>query len=342
MLTITPNINNLPKIQGREYNSTPRISRMNQLDKDVFTPSFQGNKIELPIEILKQKGEAYLNKLTKSTDLFDKRSIVIDYINDVKTLGAEAFDGSKAFNYEKKSDRDFAHSFFHEVSGSYVEDCVVSIDTAIAEEKIPTNIEKKFQTAVDFVNKALGRYQFFIDNKENPHGVKKVFELTQDAFKELAQDKNIKIEVDGQHLLENYSKTPGNDFNTYEVLSNFIGNSIKYSPENSTINLGFKQKNNGLNFIIKDAGIGIPPENQKTVFQQMRADNVENIPGTGLGYSLIADIVGGSEKIKITSPLYPNAPKYKGTMIECPLISSVEKEPSAVDKFKKGLSNLFK
>ncbi|MCQ0110512.1 PAS domain-containing sensor histidine kinase [Zhouia amylolytica] len=73
------------------------------------------------------------------------------------------------------------------------------------------------------------------------------------------------------------------------ILSNIIGNAIKYSPENSTIfiEVAFKENNNFL-FTVRDEGIGIPKEDQKHIFSRyFRAQNALITQGTGIGLNIV-------------------------------------------------------
>lgn len=72
------------------------------------------------------------------------------------------------------------------------------------------------------------------------------------------------------------------------ALSNVLNNAIKYSPENSTITIEVTQNNSNIEFKISDNGIGIPENDQKFIFNRyFRAENVLNIPGTGIGLNIV-------------------------------------------------------
>ncbi|MEO9572254.1 MAG: PAS domain-containing sensor histidine kinase [Polaribacter sp.] len=72
------------------------------------------------------------------------------------------------------------------------------------------------------------------------------------------------------------------------ALSNLVNNAIKYSPENSQINIEVKQDKNFTTFKIKDNGIGIPEADQKNIFNRyFRAENALLTQGTGIGLNII-------------------------------------------------------
>ncbi|MEG4024234.1 PAS domain-containing sensor histidine kinase [Microcoleus sp. S13C4] len=82
------------------------------------------------------------------------------------------------------------------------------------------------------------------------------------------------------------------------ILTNLLSNAVKYSPINSNIYFELNcQNNEEATFKIKDAGIGIPLEDQEQLFESYyRAKNVGKIPGTGLGLSIVkqcVDLHGG-------------------------------------------------
>jgi signal transduction histidine kinase len=72
------------------------------------------------------------------------------------------------------------------------------------------------------------------------------------------------------------------------VLLNLVSNAIKYSPEGKEIWLESEVRNCEVTIRVKDNGIGIPPEEQKHLFEKFfRARNAGEIQGTGLGLSIV-------------------------------------------------------
>lgn len=71
------------------------------------------------------------------------------------------------------------------------------------------------------------------------------------------------------------------------VLSNLIHNAIKYSPEESTIDLRVAKEENGIIINVIDEGIGIPIDEQKHIFNRyFRAENALLTQGTGIGLNI--------------------------------------------------------
>ncbi|MGE5657076.1 MAG: ATP-binding protein [Actinomycetota bacterium] len=83
----------------------------------------------------------------------------------------------------------------------------------------------------------------------------------------------------------------------HHLLMNLLTNAVKYSPKGGEIKLEVISHKKEIIFRIKDQGIGIPPEYQAKLFQQfVRASNVGNIKGTGLGLCIVkqaVDLHGG-------------------------------------------------
>jgi signal transduction histidine kinase len=76
------------------------------------------------------------------------------------------------------------------------------------------------------------------------------------------------------------------------ILINMISNAIKYSNDNTSIDISLKKQANTLSIDVKDHGIGIPLEDQPHIFERFyRANNSGNMPGTGLGLSIVKKYV---------------------------------------------------
>jgi PAS domain S-box-containing protein len=71
------------------------------------------------------------------------------------------------------------------------------------------------------------------------------------------------------------------------IFSNLLHNAIKYSAENTIIELKITQNNKHTTFVVKDIGIGIPEKDQKNIFERyFRAENAINTQGTGIGLNI--------------------------------------------------------
>lgn len=90
-----------------------------------------------------------------------------------------------------------------------------------------------------------------------------------------------------------------------QILTNLLSNAIKYSAPNSTIQLELYYQSDASIFQVRDRGIGISPQDQERLFDPFyRASNAGNIPGTGLGLTIVKQAVeqhGG--KISVNSTI---------------------------------------
>ena len=87
---------------------------------------------------------------------------------------------------------------------------------------------------------------------------------------------------------ECYIYTDKNRFT--QVISNFINNALKFTQHGS-ITLGYEQvSHQKIKFYVRDTGMGIPEEKQKSVFERFVKLNTF-VQGTGLGLSICKSIV---------------------------------------------------
>src|SRR6266478_6228250 len=78
-----------------------------------------------------------------------------------------------------------------------------------------------------------------------------------------------------------------------QILMNLIGNAIKFTPEGSRIELAARQVDNQVRVEVRDNGPGIPPEEQRRIFEAFfrLAQTGNATEGTGLGLAITARLV---------------------------------------------------
>ncbi len=79
-----------------------------------------------------------------------------------------------------------------------------------------------------------------------------------------------------------------------EVLSNLVGNAIKYSPDGGLIRVGGQVTGDEVQVFVSDEGVGIPATEQERIFDRFtRVDNslTRQTPGAGLGLFLVRAVV---------------------------------------------------
>lgn len=78
-----------------------------------------------------------------------------------------------------------------------------------------------------------------------------------------------------------------------QMVSNLIGNAIKYTPDGGNIVVRLSQNDTVIRFEVEDDGIGIPKAAQAklfTEFYRVKSEATANISGTGLGLSLVRSV----------------------------------------------------
>lgn len=91
----------------------------------------------------------------------------------------------------------------------------------------------------------------------------------------------------------NYTVT-GDEFKIEQVVTNFITNAIKYTPENNTIIVDIHEHNELVYCSIENTGTNIPEENLEKIWHQFyRGDSSRNRDSrsTGLGLSIVKNIL---------------------------------------------------
>ena len=79
-----------------------------------------------------------------------------------------------------------------------------------------------------------------------------------------------------------------------QVISNLVNNSVKYSPEGGTVTLSSRVEGGFALVSVTDTGIGIPADEIGHVFERfrrVRSGAAQSIPGTGLGLTIVKQIV---------------------------------------------------
>jgi two-component system NtrC family sensor kinase len=96
------------------------------------------------------------------------------------------------------------------------------------------------------------------------------------------------------HIPDDLPSVWGNRLRLSQVVSNLVGNAIKYTPEGGTVKVWAEEKASQVLVFVQDDGIGISAEDQTKLFQKfyrVRSPETRDIPGTGLGLALTKSIV---------------------------------------------------
>jgi PAS domain S-box-containing protein len=79
-----------------------------------------------------------------------------------------------------------------------------------------------------------------------------------------------------------------------QVVSNLVNNAVKYSPDGGKVTLSTRGEGGFALVSVADTGLGIPPDEIGHVFERfrrVRSGAAQSIPGTGLGLTIVKQIV---------------------------------------------------
>jgi PAS domain S-box-containing protein len=128
------------------------------------------------------------------------------------------------------------------------------------------------------------------DLNKNEENLNTLAEDQVEFHKLMAQKKNIEIFLDPGKIPTVYC-----DKNAmYQIMANFIGNAIKFSPANSTIYVSTSIEGTAVRFSVKDEGPGICTNEQKLLFGEFQTLSTKPTGGeksTGLGLAIVKKLV---------------------------------------------------
>jgi GAF domain-containing protein/anti-sigma regulatory factor (Ser/Thr protein kinase) len=109
--------------------------------------------------------------------------------------------------------------------------------------------------------------------------------------RERAVKHGITLDVDVDDRLGGYI---GDERKIKQILLNLLSNAVKFTPEGGRICITANKTENGAEISVSDTGIGIPPAEQPTIFEEFRqvgGDYAHKKEGTGLGLTLAKKFV---------------------------------------------------
>lgn len=156
--------------------------------------------------------------------------------------------------------------------------------------------------------------------EETPFNLREEVDATVSLFNPRAQEKGIQLISDIQSSVP--KQLIGDPFRLKQVISNLIGNAIKFTYEGKIIlSVDLVKKNEGyltILFSIEDTGIGIPKEKLKdifTSFSQADGSTTRKFGGTGLGITIskqLVELMGGEIWVESPSSISYD-PQYSGS-----------------------------
>ena len=190
-------------------------------------------------------------------------------------------------------------------------DILSNTDMEAAEKEKAEIISKSAKALLNIINDILdiskiesGKYEISKTNFD----LKEMLEQIVQLYAVNTKQKNIRFLYTLDESIPNFVFS--DETKIKQVLSNILSNAIKFTPENGKVlfNVKLEKLENNVatvRFLVKDEGIGISDENQRTIFEPFsQADGSisRKYGGTGLGLAISLSIVKmlGSE-IKLIS-----------------------------------------
>ncbi len=112
---------------------------------------------------------------------------------------------------------------------------------------------------------------------------------TVDLLATVADDKGVTLRFD---IPEVPLMMVGNKVQLQRLIGNLLDNAIKFTPANGVVSVSMRSDSGRVLLTIADTGCGIPEIDSQRVFERFyRSDSSRNVPGNGLGLSLVKAIV---------------------------------------------------
>ena len=121
--------------------------------------------------------------------------------------------------------------------------------------------------------------------------VKTMVEETVETMQSSADVKNIKINLE---LKDDIPELTIDKERIKQVIINLLNNAIKFSPDNSSINVKVRREKDDILFEVQDFGRGVPEDKQIKIFEtfyQVDSKGDRKFGGVGLGLSISKGII---------------------------------------------------
>ncbi|GAB5564219.1 MAG: hypothetical protein Wins2KO_12820 [Winogradskyella sp.] len=280
------------------------------------TQALQASEEELRVQ---QEELAQVNaELEEKASLLEEKNQSVEEQNAALKQAREAL-GIKAKELENSSKykSEFLANMSHELRTPLNSILILSKllidnkDENLTEKQIEfaNVIQKSGSDLLTLINEVLdlakvesGKIEFEIEQ----HQINKLANDIEMSFKAIADDNKIDFVLHYDDSLPEHIST--DKLRLDQVLRNLLSNAFKFTPENGSIDLSFKQtlssprfyqkqllKNETvLEISVKDSGIGIPEDKHNTVFQafkQADGSTQRKYGGTGLGLSISKELI---------------------------------------------------
>ena len=259
----------------------------------------KGMQHHLETQILKKDGEVIDVDISLSVlkNPEEKTTLSIGIIRDI----TERKKAERKLKETMEMKSQFVSTVSHELRTPLAcikESVVLVLDEVVgklnAEQQKFLNIAKRnierlaslVNDVLDFQKFDAGKMKCNIQENDLTEIIKEVHETM--AFP--AKNKNIEFSY---KLDDNLPKIKCDHDKITQVLTNLIGNAVKFTPENGKVAVHARLQGEDLAISVKDTGLGIPKESLSKIFEQFyRVQRPgKEIKGTGLGLAIVNKIV---------------------------------------------------
>jgi signal transduction histidine kinase len=175
-------------------------------------------------------------------------------------------------------------------------------------ERVVIRLSRIVDDFVDYTLLERGKLKF----EQNNLSIAKVISETVEEFKEIAEERAIKLDV---KIPRDLPKIKGDPYRLHQVFDNLLANAIKFTPDEGSISITSTVEPGTLKIHFSDSGIGISKKQISQIFlpfQQVERSTKRKFKGAGLGLAISKRIIeahGG--KIEVESK------KGKGSTFTC-------------------------
>lgn len=231
-------------------------------------------------------------------------------VNDVSERRAREFELQKLASSLKDSNMNlanYARLVAHDISQPL--DTLYSYSQLMMME-FSDSLPDQLNSYLDVIFKSAGRMRKVVSDvlEASRHATGEITFETLDLsaiVESVLDDLEILISNSGAKIkLDPLPAVLGNKPKLYRLFQNLISNALKFSRDVAPlIEISHENRNGNIVYSVKDNGIGMKPEFIENIFQMfVRAPDVHNRPGSGMGLTICKNIVEAHHgKIWVTS-----------------------------------------
>lgn len=148
---------------------------------------------------------------------------------------------------------------------------------------------RRLQSMIDELLQLARMEKGAVDFKTEWVDINRSAKMITSSFHDIARDNGVSF---CQDFSEKNHLTPIDQNGMEKVFSNLISNAIKFTPKGKKVSVKTYFDSSFFHFIVSDQGMGIDKNEQEKIFERFyRGSNATNSLGTGIGLSLVRDMV---------------------------------------------------